>query len=102
MANARPSARPIAPGTALVRRAWAGAVSLAGAFAGFAAGTAGGAWEAATSRSGASDPPATIAPPSPGARQPGQGSSGVARVLAPASEAEVERGSRQDGEAGPP
>ncbi|MBW8760460.1 MAG: hypothetical protein JF586_22965 [Burkholderiales bacterium] len=102
MANARPSARPLPPAAALGRRARVVAVSLAGAFAGLAVGAAGGMGGSPADRGAASVSTPTSTPGAAGVRQAGLVSAGVAMVLAPASEAVVEREGRQDGEGGPP
>jgi len=102
MAPARRSARSLPSTTAAGRHGRAVAVSLAGAFAGLAAGTAGGGWGSQAGRGGAIISTSMSSPGAAAVRQPVLASSGVATVLAPASEAGVARGGREDGEEGPP
>jgi len=102
MTASRPSACSMPPAASIGRHARMVAVSLAGALAGLAAGMAGGAGGSPAGRGGVSFPASMATSGPPGVRQPGLASSGVAMVLAPASEAAVQRRGRQDGQEGPP
>jgi hypothetical protein len=102
MATARRPACPTPPAHAKRRHAHVVATSLAGALAGLAAGTAGGMWAPAVGRGVAPAAAPTITFSKLGGRRQAPASPSVAMVLAPATEAGIERTRRQDGRDGSP